>query len=344
MLDVSVAELSLAYPGFSLQNITLTFPKSTNTAIIGPAGCGASTLLKLIAGLVRPQSGTITIGARDVTSMKPARRPLLHVSSALESVPDRWSVQHALIAAVRQRSLDRIDRQLEYDLALAKWRIKTLAERKVGTLSSSERALVQLARVELLKPGIVLADRLLENLNPSLARWAADEIFRTFRVMGATVITAPSTPFELGFADSVAVLSAGRLVQTGTPAEVYAKPRSEAAAVATGDVNAVPVVIRDNEVTSPIGSWTVKDPPFQGAAIALARPEDFSVAAKGEDSDLIFSVEEASFVRGGWLATGLLSGAFLLRVSLPGTLTLSKGKLLPLRYDPTRFSLVRFEV
>lgn len=344
MLDVSVSALSFSYPAFSLSDITLTFPKSTNTAIIGPAGCGASTLLNLIAGFVRPQSGTITIGARDVAALKPARRPVLHVTSALESVPNRWSVQHALIAAVRQRSLDRIDRQREYDLALAKWRLQALPERTVGTLSSSERTLVQLARVELLKPGIVLADRLLENLNPSLVAWAADEIFRTFRVIGATIITAPSTPNELGFADSVAVLSAGRCVQTGTPAEVYGRPRSEAAAVATGEVNAVPVFVRGNEVTSPIGSWTVRDSPLQGSAVALARPEDFSVAAKGEDSDLIFSVEEASFIRGRWMATGLLSGAFLLRVSLPGTLSLSKGKLLPLRYDPTRFSLVRFAV
>ncbi len=75
--------------------------------------------------------------------------------------------------------------------------------------------------------------------------------------------------------------------------------------------------------------------------VALARPEAFVVAAAGEESDLIFSVEEASFRLGRWSARGILSGGLILRVELPGELPLKKGRLLPLRFDPTRFTLLK---
>jgi hypothetical protein len=106
-------------------------------------------------------------------------------------------------------------------------------------------------------------------------------------------------------------------------------------------VSVVPVTIRGSVVESVIGSWTADPPPFQGNGIALIRPNDFSVAAAGEESDLIFSVEEASFYGGAWHVRGVLSGAFLLRVTLPGDLAIHKGKLMALRYDASRFRVIK---
>src|SRR5688572_13608970 len=163
MLDLALRDVTFAYPKsrFALRHLNLLVAKSTHTAVIGPAGAGASTLLKLVAGSLRPDSGEIIIGARVVNRIKSSERPLLYVTSKID-VPDRWSVQHALVAAVRQRTLDRIDRQHEYDLAVSKWELQP--DRTIGTLSPSERTLVHLARIELLKPGILIADRLLEHL------------------------------------------------------------------------------------------------------------------------------------------------------------------------------------
>jgi hypothetical protein len=76
------------------------------------------------------------------------------------------------------------------------------------------------------------------------------------------------------------------------------------------------------------------------SGIAVIRPDHFSVAAPGQESDLIFSVEEASFYGGAWHVRGVLSGAFLLRVTIPGDVAIHKGKLMALRYDPARFRLV----
>ena len=338
MLDVALENITL---DGRLRDVSLIFAKSTHSAIVGPPASGASTLLQIIAGTLRPDSGEVRIGARTATRLPARRRPLLYVTSRLDA-PMRWSVGHLLVAAVRQRTLDRIDRHHEYELAIAKWKLTDVIERRLRTLSSSEAAMVQLARIELMRPAILVADRLLEHLNASMLIEVADELYRTLRVMGATVITAPSWRGELGLSDRVVVLDKGRVAQDGSLAAVYRRPTSIAAATATGDVNVIPVSVRGDVVESAIGSWDAHAP-FQGAGVALARPEDFSVAAPGEESDLIFGIEEASFRDGRWIATGILTGGINLRVALPADFAVHKGRLIPLRYDSSRFVVIAGE-
>ncbi|HSY51290.1 MAG TPA: ATP-binding cassette domain-containing protein [Thermoanaerobaculia bacterium] len=340
MLDVSLHDLSFSYAGFALRDVTLTFARSTHTAVVGPAGCGASTLLRVIAGELRPESGEVRIGSRVVNELRRRRRPLLFTAAAIDA-PGRWSVRHLLVAAARQRSIDREDRQHEVELAVIKWKLSALLDRRIDTLSSTEGTRANLARIEILKPAILIADRILEPVNPSERVDLADDLYRTLRVLGTTVITAPSSLVELGATDQVVVLDRGRVVQVGIPSEIYGDPQSAVAAAATGDVSIVPITIRGSEVESIIGSWEITPPPFQGSGVALIRPDDFSVAGAGEGSDLIFSVEEASFYGGAWHVRGVLSGAFLLRITLPGSVSVHKGKLMALRYDPRRFRLIR---
>ena len=337
MLDVALENVSI---DDRLHDITLTFPKSTHTAIVGAPGAGASTLLQIIAGHLRPSTGHILLGTREVTKLAASRRPLLFATSAIDA-PSRWSVDHFLIAAVRQRSLDRIDRQREYEQTVEKWRLSELAERSLRSLSSTERTIAHLAQIELLRPAILIADRLLEPLNPSAAASTSDAFYRTLRVMGTTVISAPANANELGMTDRLVVLDKGRVVQSDFAPRIYRNPATAAAAMATGDVNIIPIIIREKRVESPIGSWMLSSPSFEGNGIALARPEDFFIAEKGQESDLIFGIEEASFRDGRWIATGILTGALNLRVSLPGDAAVHKGRLIPLRFDPTRFTILR---
>lgn len=327
VLDIALKDLVLRV----LRGVNLTIPRSTHTAVVGLPGCGASTLLRLIAGVERPAKGSIVIGTQDVTAVVAERRPLLYATAELD-VPGRWSVEHALVNAVRSRTLDRVDRHREVQLAAGKWQLDPT--RKVDTLSGSEKATVHLARIELRKPAILIADRLLRDL-PA----AADEWYRTLRVMGATVVSAPSSLSELGLTDGVAVLEDGRIVQEGSAAAVFRAPRSLAAARSTGEVSVVPVVVRGTAVESPIGSW-VADAPFQGAGIAVVRPDAFTVAKNGEESDFIFGIEEATFENGRWLARGLVTGATPLRVALPASEPVYKGRVLALRYDAREFTIL----
>ena len=328
MLSLSLSHVSFAD---RIASVTAVFEASTHTAIVGAPGAGASTLLRLIAGDLRPTRGDVRIGTREVTALPRSKRPLLFVTAALDA-PRRWSVQHALVAAVRQRTLDRIDRQHEYDLAVAKWRLGDLVSHRIDTLSQTETALVHLARIELLRPAIVVADRLFASVNPSMLTPLADDFHRTLRVLGTTLISVPSTHLELGWADRVIVLRGGAIVQEGTPAGVYTSPVDADAARATGDVTEVPVVVRGTEVESPIGTWTVEAPPFAGNGTALVRPDALAIARPGEDSDFIFAVEEATFRAGRWQLRGFVSGGVVLRVDVAGGEAIHKGKLLPLRF------------
>lgn len=338
MLDVVLRNVTFRHrDGFALRGVTHTFVRNTHTAVIGPPACGASTLLRLIAGTLKPDAGDVIFGQRRVNDIKAGKRPLL---DGRETAPARWSVQHALVAAVRTRTLDREDRHLEYSLAAEKWELVPLLERRIATLSSTEAARVQCARIELLRPAILVADRLLDGVSASARTALADTLHRTLRVHGTTVVSVPSSRDELAFHDSVLVLNDGAAVQSGAPAEVFARPVDGAAAVATGETDEIPITIRGNEVDSVIGSWRVDSAPFQGDGVALVRPEDFAPAARGEDSDFVFGVEEAGFAGRRWIARGVLSGGVTLRVQLPFDTPIHKGRLLALRYDPSRFTLL----
>ncbi|MBV8519346.1 MAG: ATP-binding cassette domain-containing protein [Acidobacteria bacterium] len=340
MLDLTLRNVSFRYgTGFALREISFTVPRSTHTALAGPPACGASTLLRLVAGTLTPDTGEILIGARVVNDLKPARRPLLYVTRALD-VPGRWSVQHALVAAVRTRTLDREDRHREYALAVDSWQLGALLERRIDSLSSTEAARVHCARIELLRPGIVIADRVLEGVAASARVALADAFYRMLRIVGATVLSTPASRDELALTDAVVVLDDGRVVQHGSAAELFARPVDEAAAVAIGEVDAIPITIRGTSVESVIGAWELASPPFQGSGVALVRPGDFAPARAGEDSDLIFGIEEAGFADGRWLVRGVLSGGVTLRVELPRDANVHKGRLIALRYDPARFTLV----
>src|SRR5437764_197431 len=193
----------------SVEGVSVTVPAGTHTAVIGPPACGASTLLRIIAGDVRPQSGEVRIGTRVVTELPRRRRPLLYAMPDAEA-PGRWSVQHLLVAAARTRSLDREDRLHEIKLAAAKWHLDALLTRRLDSLSSTERAYANLARIELLRPGVLVADRLLEHVSASVLPQVADELYRTLRVLGTTVVVAPAWPVEVGLVDALVVLDRGR--------------------------------------------------------------------------------------------------------------------------------------
>jgi len=341
MLGVALEAVSFAYGArcFAIRDLSATFPRGSHTAVVGPPASGCSTLLRLIAGELRPQSGSIRIGARDVTPLSAARRPLLALWPEVP-FPGRWSVRHALVAAVRQRTLDRQDRLHELELAAERWRLAKFLDRPFRSLSQSEQTMVNLARVELLKPAILVCDRPLSGLAASSLAEVADDFFRMLRVLGTTVIVATHSRLELGLTDRLLILSEGEAAQSGMPRQLFDQPAGPAAALATGEINLIPVTVTAGMVESPLGSWRLTGPQFEGPALAMIRPGDLEVAAAGEESDLLFGIEEASFHDGGWMAKGFLTGSVPLRVRLPAATRVQKGRLLPLRYDPGRVRVV----
>ena len=337
MLDLRLSGVTLrdSRSAFTISDLSVDFPRQTHTALLGAAGSGKSILLKLISGARRPDLGAIEYGARDVTRLRLAKRPVLawHRESRLI---ERWSVRHLLVAAARQRSLDFEDRIREIDLAVEKWTLARLLDRSIRELSSTEQLRAHLAQIELLKPAVFVAERLLSRATASSFRSLADEFYRTLRVIGTTVVSEISSSRELDFCDRVVVMDTGAIIQQGTPKELWDRPSSPQSARALGEINMVPIEVKGLQVTSPIGWWQLSSPAFEGMGFAVVRPADFIVPAPGQDSDLIFGVEEAGFSEGMWDLRGVLTGGTQLHVRLAPTVPIHKGRLIPLRFDSSR--------
>jgi len=340
MLDLQLKGVTFrdSKSGFAISGLSLDLLRQTHTALVGASGSGKSILLELISGERRPDLGVIQYGARDVTRLRRAKRPVLawHRESRLV---ERWSVRHLLVAAARQRSLDFEDRHREIELAAEKWTLKKLMDRSIRNLSSTEQLRAHLAQIELLKPAVFVAERLFSRATASSFRFLADEFYRTLRVTGTTVVSEISSSRELDFCDRIVVMDRGAIVQQGTPKELWDRPSSPESALAIGEANLVPVTIKGVEVSSPIGWWELQAPLFEGAGVAVVRPTDFLIAGPGQDSDLIFGVEEAGFSDGMWDLRGFLTGGTHLHVRIAGSERIHKGRLIPLRFDSSRVPL-----
>ncbi len=335
MLDVTFRGVSCE-PRLSamapLRDASVVFCKGLHIAVTGDSS--GATLLALVGGSLQPASGEVAIGARSVNGLKQAKRPLLVVGPESDA-PLRWSAAHALIAAASGRTLDREDRESEIAFVASKWEIDRLMTRALRDLPLDDRLRVHLAAIELSRPAILVADRLFEHASGSLMPRLSADLHRALRIAGTTMIYTPSGAHDLAECDELVVLEGGAIVQQGTLAAVYRAPVSDAAARATGEISVIPLVVRGSVVESAIGSWPFAG--FEGNGVALCRPEHFQLTVAGEESDLILAIEEARFRDGRWFVTGNLSGAVPLTVVLPGSERIARGRLLPLRYDPTSF-------
>ena len=339
MLGIDLERLAFSHAGSGSQlgPVTIRFERAAHSALIGPGGGGKSTLLRLIAGSLKPSSGVIRFGTRDGTALPPHKRPLFFAARD-PRFPSRWSVQHILIAALRERDLARDERLAQLEEILERWGLREIQQRKFLDLSESERRRVRLGEIDAVRPPLLLAERL---FNSDDQTDLVDLFYRTLRVIGMTALIEVALTEELGYCDMAAVLDRGQLVQLGSPRTVYSAPSSIASAKATGAATILPVSLSGNEVDSPIGRWRVEAPAFRGAGYAVARPTDFELAGPGEESDLILAVEEASFQSGRWRVSGLVSGGTVVIIDLSPEVALHKGKLLPLRFRGADLSLIK---
>jgi iron complex transport system ATP-binding protein len=207
-----------------LQNISFALPRRSMVALVGPNGAGKTTLLKAIAGLL-PHQGTVHVGDNDVAKLSIRERakklsylPQGHVVHWPLSVRDVVALGRYPHGATDPARLNDVD-GAAVSRAMALADLGALADRNVTELSGGERSRVALARVIAVEAAVILADEPMASLDP---RYQIDamRLLRRIANDGALVIVVSH---ELGlaarFADSVMVLSQGRLVVHGTPHE-----------------------------------------------------------------------------------------------------------------------------
>jgi len=211
--------------------------------LLGPSGSGKTTLLRLLGGFDRPDAGRILFDDQDVTDLPPHRRPTAMVfqgyalwphMTVLQNVTFGLEMQRLPAGQLRERALDALDLV----------HIRDLADRRPQQLSGGQQQRVALARALVVRPQVLLLDEPLANLDARLRIEMRREIRRLCKESGLTAVYVTHDQQEaLSMADRMAVLDAGRVLQIGTPREVYTEPSSAFVAEFLGDANLVRGVI-----------------------------------------------------------------------------------------------------
>jgi multiple sugar transport system ATP-binding protein len=192
--------------------------------VVGPSGCGKSTLLRCIAGLEAVDEGTIRIGDRDVTNVKPAARNVSMVFQSYALFPHltvRENIAFGLVVREEPKAVVR-ERVAEASKLVG---AEPFLDRRPYELSGGERQRVALARALVRRPEAYLLDEPLSNLDAGTRVEMRTEIRRLHREVGSTMVHVTHDQVEaMTIGDRVVVLDAGRVRQVGTPDEVYSRP------------------------------------------------------------------------------------------------------------------------
>jgi len=226
---VTIQQIKKTYPGTGLtilKGIDLTVPDGALTVLVGPSGCGKSTLLRTLAGLERPDSGTIRIGDRDVTQLEPRDRDIAMVFQSYALYP-HLTVRENLAFGLKLRGTD----QAEIDKRIAEvapqLKLEALLDRLPRALSGGQRQRVAMGRAIVRRPSLFLFDEPLSNLDAALRGEVRVEIRRLHDRLGATMVYVTHDQVEaMTLADQLVVLNGGVIEQAGPPLEVYSKPRT----------------------------------------------------------------------------------------------------------------------
>ncbi len=208
----------------ALNNIDLVVPEGALTVLLGSAGAGKTTALRLIAGLDRPDSGHIAMRGRDVTASEPKDRDIAMIFDSLALYPNKTGFANiASPLSIRGQAREEISRRVAE--VASTLRIAHVLNRLPKTMSGGERQRVALGRALIRKPGLFLLDEPLSSLDAMLRIELRAELKRLQRDLGATFLLAtPDFSEALAIADQVIMMQAGRIVQVATAQSLYEHP------------------------------------------------------------------------------------------------------------------------
>src|SRR5262249_37716060 len=209
--------------------------------LLGPSGCGKTTTLRLIAGYMRPDAGTIHVGDRLLSSpegvVPPEHRGMGMVFQNYAVWPHK-SVYENVVFGLKLRKVARETARQQVAAALAQVNLAGLEDRLPGQLSGGQQQRVALARSLVVEPDILLLDEPLSNLDAKLRERMRTELKELQRRTGITFVYVTHDQAEaLALSDQIAVIHSGRLQQFGSPDEVYTRPRNRVVADFMGHVN-----------------------------------------------------------------------------------------------------------
>jgi spermidine/putrescine transport system ATP-binding protein len=312
----------------ALQDIDLGIRTGEFFTLLGPSGCGKTTLLRLIAGFEAPSEGSLKIGGGEVAGKGPNARPVNTVFQNYALFPHMSVAQNIGFGLKMQgRPKPEIDATVAEMLALVQ--MEALADRKPSEISGGQQQRVALARALAPRPRVLLLDEPLSALDLKLRKEMQSELKRLQTETGITFVFVTHDQEEaLTMSDRIAVMSAGRILQLGSPSEIYHRPTVRFVADFIGETNFL-----DLPVTAVAeGRATVTLPGGREAEASL--PEGLTPSV-GETVTTVIRPEQATIADGQGHMTGTLEEAVFFGTDTHLHLRLAGGQRFTLRRQNT---------
>ena len=221
----------------AVDEVSLSIAKGEIFALLGSSGCGKSTLLRMLAGFEKPTSGRILLGEQDVADLPPYERPInmMFQSYALFPHLDIWE---NIAFGLKREGLPRAEIKQRVDEMLELVQLTSFAKRKPHQLSGGQQQRVALARSLAKRPKLLLLDEPLGALDKKLREQTQFELVNIIEKVGVTCVMVTHDQQEaMTMANRIAIMSKGRVLQVGTPEEVYEHPVNRFVAGFIGNVN-----------------------------------------------------------------------------------------------------------
>ena len=223
----------------AVDNLTLEIAAGELFFLLGPSGCGKTTALRTVAGFYSPDEGRILFNAQDESRVPPHKRNTGMVFQNYALWP-HMDVQSNVAYGLKMRRVPSADKEKRVKRALEIVHMLAYAERMPNQLSGGQQQRVALARALVIEPDVVLLDEPLSNLDAKLRIEMRTQIKDIHQKIGRTMIYVTHDQAEaLSMADRIAVMRRGRLVQVGTPYELYTRPESAFVAQFIGGTNLI---------------------------------------------------------------------------------------------------------
>ena len=302
-----------------LTDVDVALRRGSLACLIGPTGCGKTTLLRVLAGFLRPDAGRVRIGGRDVTDMNPARRGIGFVYQDL-ALFDHMSVRGNVGFGLRARGVRGVELERRVHEMLERVGLAGFASRRPTTLSGGQRQRVALARALVFEPDILLLDEPFAALDKNVRAQMQQEVRRLQQELGVTTILVTHDQQEaMRLADVLVMLREGRVEQSGPPRRLYTRPGSVFAARFLGDANLFEGRFRSSparlegavELHLPVDASEPGAQVPEGAlATAMIRPEDIVIrGAAGPEAGATPHAEGNATVVEGTVEDAAFTGA-----------------------------------
>jgi len=269
---------------FALNDVSLDVEPSKVLCLLGPSGCGKTTLLRIIAGVERPTGGSILIDGAEVAGanrfVPPEKRGVGLMFQDFALFPHLTILGNV---AFGLRSLTKQQAQTEAQAALERVGLGQYAQEYPHILSGGQQQRVALARAIAPRPGVVLMDEPFSGLDSQLRESMREETLAIIRESRATCIVVTHDAEEaMRMGDAVALMRNGRVVQTGTPLELYRTPKDIFAARTFSDLNELPARVRGGRAETALGTFPAPDFADGSDVIVCVRQGGIRLHAPGE--------------------------------------------------------------